>query len=84
MLVVGLGNPGDGYADTGYYGGDYNGDGYVDAGYYGGGYYGGGYTSAGYYGGYGYGGYGYGGYGYGGCHTAYIPYGWTWYRASSC
>ena len=38
--------------------------------------------------GYGYGGYdggyGYGGYGYGGCHTAYIPYGWTWYRASSC
>ena len=36
--------------------------------------------------GYGYGGgYGYGyGYGYGGCHTAYIPYGWTWYRATSC
>jgi hypothetical protein len=22
--------------------------------------------------------------GYGGCHTAYIPYGWRWYRASSC
>ena len=21
---------------------------------------------------------------YGGCHTAYIPYGWTWYRARSC
>ena len=41
------------------------------------GYYGGGYSDAGYYGG------GYGG-GYGGCHTTYIPYGWTWYRASSC
>ena len=38
----------------------------------------------GYGGGYGYGGYGYGGGGYGGCHTAYIPYGWNWYRASSC
>ena len=22
--------------------------------------------------------------GYHGCHTAYIPYGWRWYRASSC
>jgi hypothetical protein len=21
---------------------------------------------------------------WGGCHSAYIPYGWTWYRASSC
>lgn len=21
---------------------------------------------------------------YGGCHTAYIPYGWTWYRARNC
>lgn len=31
-------------------------------------------------------GYGYGGWGGwgGGCHTAYIPYGWTWYRATSC
>ena len=38
-------------------------------------------TSATAYGG-GYG-YGYGG-GYGGCQTAYIPYGWTWYRATSC
>ena len=32
-------------------------------------------------------GYGYGASyagGYGGCHTAYIPYGWTWYRGTSC
>ena len=29
-------------------------------------------------------GYGYGGYGgYGGCRTAYIPYGWTWYRGTT-
>ena len=34
--------------------------------------------------GYGYNGYGYNGYGWGGCHTAYVPYGWTWYRAHSC
>jgi hypothetical protein len=27
--------------------------------------------------------YGYGA-GWGGCHSAYIPYGWTWYRAHSC
>lgn len=27
---------------------------------------------------------GYGGGWGGGCRTAYIPYGWTWYRASSC
>ena len=66
----------DGYPDGGYYGGDYNGDGYADVGYYGGG---------------GYGGYGYGGGwgggwggGYGGCRVAYIPYGWTWYRATNC
>jgi hypothetical protein len=26
---------------------------------------------------------GYGG-GWGGCKTAYIPYGWTWYRGTSC
>ncbi|MBM3527934.1 MAG: hypothetical protein FJX62_07565 [Alphaproteobacteria bacterium] len=38
--------------------------------------YGGGWTQTGY-------GY-HGGYAYGGCHTAYIPYGWTWYRARSC
>jgi hypothetical protein len=25
-----------------------------------------------------------GGGGWGGCRTTYIPYGWTWYRASSC
>ena len=30
------------------------------------------------------GGYGYNRAYYGGCHIAYIPYGWTWYRASSC
>ena len=33
--------------------------------------------------GYGYPYAGYGGYGYG-CNTAYIPYGWTWYRSTSC
>ena len=22
--------------------------------------------------------------GWGGCSTAYIPYGWTWYRGTSC
>jgi len=32
--------------------------------------------------GYGYNGYGYGG--WGGCRTAYIPYGWTWYRSTNC
>jgi hypothetical protein len=37
----------------------------------------------------GYGGYGYNRYssgygGYGGCTTAYIPYGWTWYRGTTC
>jgi hypothetical protein len=25
-----------------------------------------------------------GGYGYDGCRTSYIPYGWTWHRASRC
>ena len=67
----------DYYRDSGTYG---DGGYYGDSSTYGGDdYYGDGYTTN-----YGYGGYGYGGYGYGGCHTAYIPYGWTWYRASSC
>ena len=51
-----------------YYDSGYSSAGYADDGYYDGGAY-----RSGYYGG-----------GYGGCHTAYIPYGWTWYRASSC
>ena len=33
--------------------------------------------------GYGYANYGHSSYGYG-CQTVYIPYGWTWYRASRC
>ena len=74
------------YAGPGYYDGGYSDVGYGDVGYDDAGYtdvgYSGGYD-VGYGGGYGYGGYD-GGYGYGGCHTAYIPYGWTWYRASSC
>jgi len=70
-----------GYTDVGYDGGGYVDPGYSDAGYGDG--YPGGYTTANYVGGYGYGYGGYGGYG-GGCRTAYIPYGWTWYRASSC
>lgn len=41
--------------------------------------YGGGYGNVGWGGGSSYA----GGY-YGGCNTAYIPYGWTWYKARSC
>ncbi len=58
------------YRSVGYVDPGYAEPAYVDAGCYDAGY-----TDAG--------GYGYG-YGYGGCHTGYIPYGWTWYRASSC
>jgi hypothetical protein len=84
------------YSNRGYYGGGYRTAHYSrpvygpdyrqDAGYYNPGYYNT-YADDGYYGGYD-GGYGYGGgygggYGYG-CNTVYIPYGWRWYRASSC
>ena len=91
---------GNGYYGNGYYGNGYGpyhhhhygcGYGYGCGGYYPTVRYGGAWTQTayGYANGYGYGNgyYGNGYYGngyYGGCHTAYIPYGWTWYRASSC
>ena len=76
---------GYGYRDYGYgygYGSDYGygygyGYGYPRYGYgYGWGYprYGGGWSQVGW---------GGGGWG-GGCQTAYIPYGWSWYRANNC
>jgi hypothetical protein len=61
---------------------EYSDAGYDEPRYYGGGYGGRTYGGDGYYGGT-YGG-GWGGGGWGGCKTAYLPYGWTWYRASSC
>ena len=76
VRYAGSGYYGGGYSDVGYRDADYGDAGYTDIGYSGG-------YDAGYVGGYGYGGYD-GGYAYGGCHTAYIPYGWTWYRASNC
>lgn len=89
---------GDGYYDGYRRHRHYSGCGYYDCGYRGYGYRGYGYRYGyGYdyptvrYGGawsqtgpaYAWNGYGGGYYGYG-CRTAYIPYGWTWYRSSSC
>jgi len=69
-----------GYGGYGYRGYGYRGYGYGGYGYGGYGYrpcYGGGCTQT-------VAGYGLGGYGGYGCTTAYIPYGWSWYRGTTC